>query len=81
MTTDFVSGMRLPHRWKLPVTDGVERYHMLLCMVALIVLAGVISFLIYVSTDEGREARTYRNSPLGQSCSRFSQSSSLISQS
>ncbi|XP_043213770.1 E3 ubiquitin-protein ligase MARCHF9-like isoform X2 [Amphibalanus amphitrite] len=58
------TGMRMPHLWKLPVTDGVERYHMLLCVVALVVLAGVISFLIYVSTDEGREARTYRNSPL-----------------
>ena len=60
--------MRLPHRWKLPATDGVERYHMLLCAVALTVLGGVVSFLIFVSTDEGREATTYRNSPLGQSC-------------
>ncbi|XP_037076552.1 E3 ubiquitin-protein ligase MARCHF9-like isoform X2 [Pollicipes pollicipes] len=58
------TGMRLPHHWKLPQTDGVERYHMMLCLVALVVLSAVISFLIYVSTDEGREARTYRDSPL-----------------
>ena len=61
------------------MTDGVERYQMLLCVVALVVLAGVISFLIYVSTDEGREARTYRNSPLGQCVTRRLMRSSVRS--